>query len=155
MFNTKYSPSSTSSRTWCCSRSIEWCSSPSSSSRGGLHGCSWRHFISDLFVKELFFCPLWINSSCNKQLSASRETEQVQKKHTTKVKFSLISIFESMELWIQLEVVMAKVLESIIYICEVLSKKCLTDLSCKFQSHHALISCSRFLVWGDWWSRLQ
>jgi hypothetical protein len=27
-------------------------------------------------------------------------------------------------------------------ICEVLSKKCFKDLSCKFQSHHVFISCS-------------
>jgi hypothetical protein len=51
-----------------------------------------------------------------KNLLASRETEQVQKKYTTKVKFLLISIFHSMELWIQVEVVLAKVLEIIIYI---------------------------------------
>jgi hypothetical protein len=60
-------------------------------------------------VKELFFVLFeLILHAINIKRSASRETEQVQKKHTTKVKFSLISIFDSMELWIQLEVVLAK-----------------------------------------------
>jgi hypothetical protein len=48
-------------------------------------------------------------------MGIKRNRTSSERKHTTKVKFSLISIFDSMELWIQLEVVLAKVLEIIMY----------------------------------------